>query len=54
MITAVILASIEIAQLFFARHTPEITDPIFAMLLGAGMMALERTPKVPVQPAHQA
>jgi len=54
LVTAVILTSIEIAQLFVAHHTPEITDPIFAMLLGAGMMALERTPKVPGQPAHQA
>lgn len=54
LITAVILASIEIAQLFFAHHTPEVTDPLLAVLLGAGMMALERTPKAPVQPAHRA
>ena len=54
LITAVILASIEIAQLFFAHHTPEVTDPLLAGLLGAGMMALERTPKAPVQPAHRA
>ena len=54
MITAVMLACIEIAQLFFARHTPAVTDPLFAILLGAGMMALERTPKAAAQSAHQA
>ncbi len=54
LITAAILASIEIAQLFFVHHTPEITDPLLAVLLGAGMMALVRTPKAPVQPAHRA
>ncbi len=54
MITAAMLTCIEVAQMFFAYHTPAITDPLLAILLGAGMMALERTPKRAAQPAHQA
>ena len=54
MITAAMLTCIEVAQMFFAHHTPAITDPLLAILLGAGMMALERTPKRAAQPAHPA
>ena len=54
VLTAAMLASIEVAQLFFAHHSPGVSDPILAILLGAGMMALERTPKAAGKPAHQA
>ncbi len=54
IITAAMLTCIEVAQMFFAHHTPAITDPLLAILLGARMMALERTPKRAAQPAHQA
>ncbi len=54
MITAAMLTCIVVAQMFFAHHTPAITDPLLAILLGAGMMALERTPKRAAQPAHPA
>ena len=53
-VPASILAYIEIAQLFFAHHTPAVTDPLLAILLGAGMMALERAPRTPVQPTPPA
>ena len=53
-VPASILACIEIAQLFFAHHTPAVTDPLLAILLGAGMMALERAPRTPVQPTRPA
>ncbi len=54
IVTAAMLACIELAQLLFAHHSPAVTDPILAMLLGAGMMALECSPKAVTQPAHQA
>lgn len=40
-VSAILLAAIEIAQLLFAGHTPETTDPVLAMLLAAVFHGLD-------------
>jgi hypothetical protein len=35
-----VLACIEVVQIFIPVHTPEITDPLLALLLGFGIAAL--------------
>ncbi len=42
LIVAIPLALVEAAQIYLPGHTPEITDPFLAMLLGASLMLLDR------------
>jgi VanZ family protein len=39
---AALLAGIELAQLYLPGHTPEITDPLLALLLGVVLWAIEQ------------
>jgi VanZ family protein len=41
-VVAVVLASIEIAQIHLPGRTPEITDPILAVLIGFVLAMLSR------------
>lgn len=44
---AVVLAAIEIAQIHLPGRTPEVTDPVLAVLLGFGLTVLSRkTPRL--------
>ena len=42
--TAAVLAMVEVAQQWMAR-TPEITDPLLALMIGVGLDAFERRPR---------
>ena len=43
-----VITFIEVGQIFFDGHTPEITDPIFIIILATLMLALESNTK-PIQ-----
>ena len=40
--TGLLLLLIEVSQIYFSGHTPEITDPLLALLLALGMIELDR------------
>ena len=40
--TGLLLLLIEISQIYFSGHSPEITDPLLALLLAFGMVELDR------------
>ena len=42
MLVALVLAAIEAAQRYLPGRTPEVTDPIMAILLGLGLWAIAR------------
>lgn len=42
LFAVVYLTAIEVAQTFIAGRTPEITDPLLGLVLGAALLALER------------
>lgn len=41
LITAGVVGVVELLQLFFTSHTPEITDPLIALLIGYSFMILD-------------
>ena len=42
LLTGFLLLLIEVAQIYFSGHTPEITDPLLVLLLTLGMVELDR------------
>lgn len=42
IVAALLLAALEAAQIWIGDHTPEITDPLLALLLGAALGTLHR------------
>lgn len=42
LLTGFLLLLIEASQIYFSGHTPEITDPLLALLLALGMAELDR------------
>ena len=40
--TGLLLLLVEVSQIYFSGHTPEITDPLLALLLALGMVELNR------------